>query len=240
MNYRERPCSVCEDCRLCDTVADQSDEARVAEIVREAVLRVLDQQTDAPPGFDLTVGVSARHVHITEQDLGVLYGSGHTLTPMRDLAGPGEFASEETVTLVGPNMRAIQGVRILGPCRPHTQVELASTDGVYLGIALPMRASGDVTGSAAVTIIGPAGSLYLNEGVIRADRHIHIAPEEAARYGVADGQRIRVEAPGPAGLTFNQVRIRISDGFSPPAMHIDTDDGNAAGLRCGDTVRALL
>jgi putative phosphotransacetylase len=240
MNYRDKPCSVCEDCNLCETATNQSEEARLVSIVRDTVRRVLDQQTTTQPGFELTVGVSARHLHITEEDLAAIYGPGHPLTPMRDLAGPGEFASEETVTLVGPNMRAIQGVRILGPCRSKTQVELASTDGVYLGISLPMRASGDVAGSAAVTIIGPHGALYLSEGTIRADRHIHISPEEAARYGVANGQRIQVEVSGPAGLIFNQVRIRINEGFSPPAMHIDTDDGNAASVRCGDAVRVLL
>jgi propanediol utilization protein len=103
-----------------------------------------------------------------------------------------------------------------------------------------MRASGDVSGSAPVTVIGPQGALYLKEGAIRADRHIHISPEDAARYGVADGQRIRVEVPGPAGVTFHHVRIRVNKGFGRPVMHIDTDDGNAAGLRCGDTVRGVL
>ena len=240
MNYHDRPCSICEDCRLCQAVTAPSDEERIVSVVRNTVFRVLDQQAITPSGFELTVGVSARHLHITEKDLAVIYGQGHSLTSMRDLAGPGEFAAEETVTLVGPNMRAIQGIRILGPCRSQTQVELAPTDGVFLGMALPMRASGDVAGTDAATIIGPSGSLYLKEGTIRADRHIHISPEEAARYGVSDGQHIKVEVAGPAGLTFNQVRIRISEKFSPPVMHIDTDDGNAASVRCGDTVRALL
>jgi propanediol utilization protein len=237
---RPGACSPCEDCRLCEAKHQEKDEDRIRTVVRDTVLRVLDLQTSGQPGFELKVGVSARHIHITEDDLAVLYGEGHRLTVMRDLTGPGEFAAQETITLVGPNMRALQGVRILGPCRSRTQVELAPTDGVFLGLALPMRASGDVTGSAPITLIGPGGPLYLKEGAIRADRHIHISPEDAGKYRVRDGQRIRVDAPGAAGLTFNHVRIRVSPGFAEPVMHIDTDDGNAAALRCGDPVRAVI
>lgn len=240
ISYRASACSDCQDCRLCEAVAHQPHEERIRAVVRETVMRVLDRQTHVGAGFELIVGVSARHLHITEHDLGTLYGKGHRLTPERDLSGPGEFAAKETVTLVGPNLRALQGVRILGPCRSRTQIELAPTDGVLLGLSLPMRASGDVAGSAPLTLIGPQGALYLDEGAIRADRHIHISPEDAHRHGVTDGQRIRVDAPGAAGLTFHQVRIRINKGFARPVMHIDTDDGNAAGLRCGDTVKAVL
>lgn len=239
-SFRENPCSQCEDCRLCEAVSHQSEEERIKAVVRETVVRVLDQQVGPSPGFELPVGVSARHLHVTQEDLDAIYGPGHRLTKMRELQGPGEFAAEETVTLVGPNMRALQGVRILGPCRSVTQVELAPTDGVYLGIALPLRASGDIEGSAPITIIGPKGGLTLSQGAIRADRHLHIDPKLAAQYGVSDGQYLRAEVPGPVGLTFNHVRIRVNDGFDPPAMHIDTDDGNAAGLRCGDIVRAIV
>ena len=239
--FREKPCSLCDDCRLCEAVSYQSDEDRITAVVRETVVRVIDQFTGAvDPGFDLPVGVSARHLHVTQRDLEVLYGSGHQLRNMRSLQGPGEFAAEETVTLVGPNMRALQGVRILGPCRTMTQVELSSTDGVYLGIALPLRASGDVDGSAPITIIGPNGGLNLAHGAIRADRHLHIDPRLASQFGVEEGQYVQVDVPGPASLTFNHVRIRVNDGFDPPAMHIDTDDGNAAGLKCGDIVRAVV
>ena len=239
-SFRDKPCSQCEDCRLCEAVSHQSEEERIKAVVRETVVRVLDQQNGLQPGFDLPVGVSARHLHVTQEDLETIYGPGHRLTNMRDLQGPGEFAAEETVTLVGPNMRAMQGVRILGPCRNITQVELSPTDGVYLGIALPLRASGDIEGSAPITIIGPGGGLTLSQGAIRADRHLHINPILATRYGVSEGQYICVEVPGPAGLTFNHVRIRVNEGFDPPAMHIDTDDGNAAGLHCGDIVRAIV
>lgn len=225
---------------MCEAAAQQPEEERIRAVVRETVMRVLDRQAATRTGFELIVGVSARHLHITQEDLETLYGAGRRLTSERDLTGPGEFAAKETVTLVGPNLRALQGVRILGPCRSRTQIELAPTDGVFLGLALPMRASGDVAGSASLTLIGPKGALYLHEGAIRADRHIHISPEDAGRYAVADGQRIRVEAPGAAGVTFNHVRIRVSKGFARPVMHIDTDDGNAAGLRCGDVIRAIL
>lgn len=238
--YRSNARSECQDCRLCEAVAHQSDEERIRTVVRETVLRVLHGQSNTQPGFGLVVGVSARHLHITVEDLGALYGPGHTLTLERELSGPGEFAARETVTIVGSNMRALQGVRILGPCRSRTQIELAPTDGVFLGMTLPMRASGDVSGSAPLTLIGPKGALYLNEGAIRADRHIHLSPEDADRYSVTDGQRIRAEAPGPAGVVFSQVRIRVNEGFRQPVMHIDTDDGNSAGLRCGDGIRAML
>ena len=238
--YRSNARSECQDCRLCEAVAHQSDEERIKSVVRETVLRVLNGQSTTQPGFELIVGVSARHLHITTEDLGKLYGEGHTLTVERELSGPGEFAARETVTIVGPNLRALQGVRILGPCRSRTQIELAPTDGVYLGLRLPMRASGDISGSAPLTLIGPKGALYLNEGAIRADRHIHISPEDASRHGVTDGQRIRVEAQGPAGVVFNQVRIRVNNGFRQPVMHIDTDDGNSAGLKCGDGISAIL
>ncbi len=240
-SFRNNPRSNCEDCRLCATTESVTAEERIKAVVRETVLRVVEGHTDQnPPGFELSVGVSARHLHVTQEDLEVLYGKSHALTNLRDLQGPGEFAAKETVTLVGPNMRAIQGVRILGACRSLTQVELAPTDGVQLGIALPLRASGDVEGSAPITVIGPAGGLNLKQGAIRADRHLHIDPRLATSYGIKDGQHIRVEVPGPTGLTFNRVRIRVNDGFDPPAMHIDTDDGNAAGLKCGDMVRALV
>lgn len=237
--FRPNPCSQCEDCLLCEGANRQPEDDRIKAVVREAVIRVLESQEPALSGFELSVGVSARHLHITSEDLQEIYGPGHQLTPIRDLTGPGEFAAQETVTIVGPNMRAIQSVRILGPCRNLTQVELAPTDGVYLSLPLPLRASGDLTNTTPITIVGPQGALNLKQGAIRADRHIHIDPKLAVRYGVTDGQRIRVDVPGPSGLTFHHVRIRFNDGFDPPEMHIDTDDGNAAGLRCGDMVRAL-
>lgn len=239
--FRPHACSQCADCRLCEADARQTDEDRIRTIVRETVLRVLNGNgaTTTHRGFDVQVGVSARHLHITDEDLGTLFGKGHRLTPLRDLLQPGEFAAQETVTLVGPNLRALQGVRILGPTRSHTQVELAPTDGVFLGLSLPVRASGDIAGAASITIIGPAGTLSLKEGVIRPDRHIHISPEDARRYGVREGQRITVEVPGISGLIFHNVRVRLNEGFKL-IMHLDTDDANAAGLKCGDTVRAIV
>lgn len=239
--FRPHACSHCADCRLCESEARQTDEERIRTVVRETVFRVLSGNgvTAERSGFDVQVGVSARHLHMSTEDLEMLFGTGHRLTPLRDLLQPGEFAAQETVTLVGPNLRALQGVRILGPIRSHTQVELAPTDGIFLGLSLPVRASGDIAGSVPITIIGPTGALTLKEGVIRPDRHIHISPEEAARYHVREGQRIRVEVPGVSGLIFHHVRIRINEGFKL-VMHLDTDDANAAGLKCGDMVRAIV
>ncbi|WP_438318809.1 phosphate propanoyltransferase [Candidatus Caldatribacterium sp. SIUC1] len=201
--------------------------AYIAEIVVQEL-----QGTPGAPGGECTipVEVSNRHCHLTRETFEVLYGKGKELTLLRELSQRGEFAAQETVTLVGPNMRSIEGVRILGPFRKFDQVELSFTDGFYLGMDLPVRLSGDVAGSAPITIVGPKGSVTLKEGAIRAMRHLHASPEEAKRLGLRDGEKIAIEVPGPIGVVFQNVTVRVSPN-GRLAFHIDTDEANAAGVK---------
>jgi putative phosphotransacetylase len=184
--------------------------------------------TGGPPN-PLVVNVSARHLHVTESDLQVLFGSGSKLTKMKDLYQAGEFAAEQTVTLVGPRQRIIPNVRILGPCRAATQVELSYTDGVYLGIDLPLRISGNIEGTPGITILGPAGALQLPRGVIRAKRHVHMSQKDMEYYNVRDGDLMKLNIAGPCGVTLHDVVVR----HHPKVVlevHIDTDEGNACDL----------
>ena len=199
--------------------------------IAEIVVQELQGAPEAPGGaFTIPVEVSNRHCHLTRETFEVLYGRGKELTPLRELSQRGEFAAQETVTLVGPNMRSIEGVRILGPFRKFDQVELSFTDGFYLGMDLPVRLSGDVAGSAPITIVGPKGSVTLKEGAIRAMRHLHASPEEAKRLGLRDGEKIAIEVPGPIGVVFQNVIVRVSPN-GRLAFHIDTDEANAAGVK---------
>lgn len=202
----------------------------IAQTIKEVVSNRIIPGKEA--GYDIPIGVSVRHVHLTDEVLEMLYGRGYKLTRLRDLTQPGEFAAQETVTLVGPRMRSIQNVRILGPTRNITQVELSKTDGILLGLDLPIRLSGDISGSMPITLVGPKGSVYMREGAIRAARHIHMRPYDAERYGVKDKQVVSVEIPGAAGLVFNNVIIRVSEKYKLEC-HIDTDEGNAADVRDG-------
>jgi propanediol utilization protein len=157
---------------------------------------------------------------------------------LRDLNQPGEFAANETLTVVGPKRRLFENVRILGPVRAFTQVELSYTDGIYLGLDLPYRLSGRIEGSAPLILIGPQGVLQLSEGGIRAARHIHVSPEEARRLELCNGQKVSVKSLGPMSVTFNNVIIREGENLNLE-MHIDTDEANAAGLRCGERVELV-
>lgn len=173
------------------------------------------------------VETSARHVHLTEEHIEILFGKGHTLTHKKDLSQPGQFACEERVTLVGPK-KQIPNVIILGPARPATQVEVSFTDARTLGVDAPVRESGDVKGSAGCKIVGPEGEVEIAEGVIVAKRHIHLTPEDAASLGVEDKQIVSVKIENDSRSTiFGDVVCRVSPKFSA-AMHIDTDEANAA------------
>lgn len=183
------------------------------------------------------VGVSGRHVHLSPEHVEALFGEGHELTVYRELSQPGQFAAEEKVTLVGPR-GVIEGVRVLGPARGSTQVEIARTDGFRLGIHAPVRLSGDLEGTPGIALVGPKGAIYINQGVIVAARHIHMTPEQAAETGLADGDVVRVRANGERALTFDDVIIRVRDDFALD-FHIDTDEANAAGLKTGDTAEIL-
>ena len=177
----------------------------------------------------LVVNVSARHVHVTPADLEILFAPGAKLTKMKDLYQPGEFASEQQVNIIGPRHRLIPGVRILGPVRNYTQVELSYTDGVYMGIDLPMRISGNLEGTPGCVLVGPAGAVTMRQGVIRAERHVHMSTEDMAYYGIQDGGRLKLKIDGPCGVTFDNLVVR----YHPKVIlevHIDTDEGNACDL----------
>ena len=166
-----------------------------------------------------------------------LFGEGYQLTKKKDLMG-GQFASNETVTIVGQKLRAIENVRILGPVRSKSQVEVSATDAIKLGMKVPVRMSGDLAGSAPIAIVGPKGAIYLKEGCIVAMRHILMSLKDAQAAGVKDGDIVSVKADNERGTIFNQVKIRVDDSFTLE-MHIDTDEANAAQIKSGDTVRIV-
>ena len=186
----------------------------------------------------IPVGVSARHAHVTQSDLEILYGSGHQLTVKAALYQPEAFAAVETVTVVGPRLKALEGVRILGPVRSYSQIEIAKTDAVRLGLDPPIRDSGDLMGASPVTLIGPAGSVYLPEGAICAARHIHMKPEQAETFGVTEDDRLKVRVSGERALILENVRPKIDPSYVLQ-MHLDTDDSNAAGLKGGEGLEVL-
>ncbi len=178
---------------------------------------------------EVLVEISARHIHVTKEDLATLFGEGYKLTPKKDLSQPGQFACEERVTVVGPK-KELAGVSILGPERKATQVELSATDARSIGIKAPIRESGDLAGSGACKIVGPKGEIEISEGVIVAKRHIHMTPEDAAEFGVSNGQIVKAEIPtAERSLTFGDVVVRVSPNYKL-AMHIDTDESNAAAI----------
>ncbi|MBN1898765.1 MAG: phosphate propanoyltransferase [Spirochaetes bacterium] len=208
-----------------------SNYDELVDLIAKTIKDVVDKRQcpGKEQGYDIPVGVSVRHLHITDEVLHMLYGEDYQLTKLKDLEQPGEFAAHETVTLVGPRMKSIQNVRILGPTRSFTQVELSKTDGILLGLDLPIKVSGDIKGSLPITLVGPKGSVYLREGAIRAARHIHITPEIAKKINVRDKQVVNVQIPGEAGIIFNNVIIRVNEKYKLE-FHIDTDEGNAADV----------
>ena len=181
---------------------------------------------------DVPVGISNRHIHLTKEHVEVLFGKGYQLTKIKDLSQPGQFACKEQLTIVGPSMRPIEGVRVLGPERKQSQVEISRTDSFVLKVKPPVRESGALSGSAPIIIIGPKGTVSLDEGCIIANRHIHMSLEEGARYGVTDGEYVDVEMGGIRRSLFYDVQIRVHKDFRLE-MHIDTDDANAAGVGNG-------
>lgn len=177
----------------------------------------------------LVVNVSARHCHVTQEDLERLFGKGHTLTPYKALYQDGFFAAEETVTMIGPRHRMITGLRILGPCRDHSQVELAFTDAVSLGLDIPVRKSGDHRDSPGAYLLGPAGMIHMERGVIRHERHVHMGPADAAYYGVKDGDRMNLRVDGDCPTLLESLLVRLAPA-SKLEVHLDTDEGNACHI----------
>jgi len=208
------------------SIAAPIERALVEQIVREIVLA----QVGAPDGRpDLVVTVSARHVHLTDEDVETLFGPGHRLTVMRELHQEGFFAAAETVMVVGPRRRMLPTVRVLGPTRPKSQVELAFTDGISLGIDLPVRQSGRIDGTPGCVLVGPEGVVELSEGVIRAERHVHMGPADARRYGVADGQRMSLRVESACSTVFGDLLVRVGEKIKLE-VHLDTDEGNACDI----------
>lgn len=207
------------------------DSNALEELVRQSVYRQLglDKSTAATAPNKLLVNISARHCHLTQEAVEALFGEGHQLTPKKWLYQDGQYAAEEAVTLIGPRSRIISNLRILGPCRNINQVEIAYTDARALGFDVPVRQSGDIEGTPGCMLMGPKGYFKLENGVIRASIHVHMSPEDAAHYGVNDGDFMELKVHGECGLTFDKVFVRVNPDFKLE-VHLDTDEGNACGL----------
>lgn len=199
--------------------------------------KIVQSVMESVTGDDIKIGVSQRHIHLSREDLDILFGKGYELNELKPLMGK-EFAAKEVVTLVGASLKAIENVRVLGPVRKQTQVEISRTDTFVLKISPPVRPSGDIKGSERVVVVGPKGSIYLKEGVIIANRHIHMTPEAAAKNDVKDNDYVDVLVEGIKPTKFYDVQVRVRDDFNVE-MHIDTDDANSAGLRNGDKVTII-
>lgn len=209
-------------------------------MVRQAVYQRLGRplpRTAAAPN-PLVVNVSARHCHLTQEAVEILFGKGHQLQVHKWLYQEGQFAAKEAVTLIGPRSRVISNLRILGPCRTLNQVELAYTDGIALGFELPHRISGDIKSTLGCMLMGPAGFFEMEQGVIRAMRHVHMHPTDAAYYGVKAGDSMKLKIGGPCGLVLDKMLCRVDASFKLE-VHIDTDEGNACNLQA-DTSCELI
>jgi putative phosphotransacetylase len=204
--------------------------------VREVVAERLRAPNGAPA---LAVHASARHMHLCRADLERLFGPGHELTPERELFQAGNFAARETVTLIGPRRRLISNLRILGPLRERSQIELAFTDAISLGIDdIPIRLSGEVAGTPGALVMGPAGAVELTEGVIRAAMHVHMSPAEAEYLGLEHRDLAQLRVGGDAGVCFERVHVRV-DPASRLNVHMDTDEANACGLHLARAIELI-
>ena len=209
-------------------------ENNLQNVIAQAVIDILRQKEKSE---GIKVGVSARHVHLSQKDLETLFGERHELTPKKELMG-GQFAAEECVTLVSPSLRTIEGVRVLGPVRKQSQIEISRTDTFKLKVSPPVRPSGELKGSAPMALVGPKGSVFLNEGCIIANRHIHMDSATAEKYGVVDNDLVDVQIDNSKPTTFYNVQVRVHESFTPE-MHIDTDDANACAIKTGDFVKII-
>lgn len=197
----------------------------------EAVIKLLMDAVKSESGSDeltIPVGVSNRHVHLSQQDLDTLFGNGYQLTNMKELSQPGQYACKEMVTVCGPK-GAIEKVRILGPVRKQTQVEILAADCFKLGRNTTPKMSGELAGTPGITLVGPKGTVETKEGLIIAQRHIHMSPADALKFGVHDGETVKIETEGIRGGIFNNVAIRVTE-TSALECHLDTEEANAMGL----------
>lgn len=220
------------------TATTQLSRADVERVVRDIVMGRLGSSAGNDKPNPLVVNISARHIHLTDEHVRILYGKD-ALTPMKDLYQDGYYAAEETVAIVGPRRRIIPNIRVLGPCRGDSQVELAFTDAISLGIDVPVRVSGNLEGTPGCVLVGPAGVVELKRGVIRAARHVHMGPADLAYYDVSNGDsmKLRVESAGCTSVLEDMV-VRAGDDIKLE-VHIDTDEGNAIHLD-GATLVELL
>jgi propanediol utilization protein len=218
------------------------DRGTIEQIVRQIVLQQMPAQGAGAAEAsepDVVISISARHVHLTDEHVEILFGAGHTLTPMKPLFQDGFYAAEETVMVVGPRRRMLPTVRILGPTRAASQVELAFTDSISLGIDAPVRHSGKIEGSPGCVLVGPKGVVELKQGVIRAARHVHMKHSDAARLGVKNGDSMKLRIESPACTTvFEDILVRADD-TSKLEVHLDTDEGNACFLDAATKVQLL-
>jgi putative phosphotransacetylase len=206
--------------------------AVVEHLVRQAVYERLGKPLPrlATAPHPLVVNVSARHCHLTQEAVEILFGKGHQLTPWKALYQEGQFAAQETVTLIGPRSRVISNLRILGPCRTLNQVELAYTDAIALGFDIPLRLSGNIEGTPGCMLMGTAGFFEMKQGVIRALRHVHMHPKDAEFYGVKNGDEMKLRILGPCAIALERLLCRVDPSFKLE-VHIDTDEGNACNLQ---------
>ncbi|MBR4982088.1 MAG: phosphate propanoyltransferase [Lachnospiraceae bacterium] len=202
------------------------------------VLQAMESNQTKKAEFKVPVGISARHIHLTQEHVEKLFGKGYQLTKKKELMG-GQFASNEQCTIVGLKLRAIENVRILGPVRPSSQVEISATDARTLGIKAPTRQSGDTAGSAPIALVGPKGAIYLEEGCIVAARHIHLCPEDAAAAGLKDNDFVTVRMGNERGALLDNVKIRVHESFTTE-MHIDTDEANACQVKQDELAAIML
>ena len=201
----------------------------------EKIVKQVVENTVTSNDMTVPIGISNRHIHLSREHVETLFGKGYELQKLKDLSQPGQFACKETLTIIGPSMRSIEGVRVLGPERSSTQVEISRTDSFQLKVKPPVRESGKISGSAPLTIIGPRGVVTIDEGCIIANRHIHMSLEDGERFGVKDCDYVTVDLNGERKSRFYDVQIRVHKDFRLE-MHIDTDDANAAGVKNGDKV----
>ncbi|AFS78266.1 propanediol utilization protein/phosphotransacetylase PduL [Gottschalkia acidurici 9a] len=186
---------------------------------------------------ELPIALSNRHLHLSQKDLEVLFGQGYELTKAKDLAQPGQYACEEKVDVVGPR-GTLKGMRVLGPCRADTQVEVSFADARALGVEAILRDSGDIEGTPGAKLVGPKGEVDLEKGVIAASRHIHFSTEDAEKFGVKDKDIVKVKVGGERGLVFDNVLVRVSPNYALE-MHVDVEEGNAAGVKNNQTVEIV-
>lgn len=208
----------------------------VLNLFLEAVQSALSTQEKEDPDR-IPVGISNRHLHLSQADMDVLFGTDYEMTKIKELSQPGQYACKETVTICGPK-GAIEGVRILGPVRSKTQVEILAGDCFKLGVTAPSRLSGELVGSPGITIVGPKGSVCTAEGLIVAQRHIHMTPQDAQHYGVRDGQIVSIEIDGPRGGTYSHVAVRANDA-SALECHVDTEEANAMSMNSLSKIKIL-